>query len=162
MRDAGAVSLRSYKLIFTSIIHDIIQIIVAVVSSVKDPHSEPVGVEVSVEGHGEHDGHDVAVVVQVGVEQVVGEDADGSGRGAGRLVEHCAGSGAGTHHGWEGVLTAAALSEHPENRHAAYQTGSRASGLQETRKYKQSKRSTCSLLNTLHGQSCVFRGVPLL
>lgn len=90
---------------------------VAVVSSVKDPHRKPVIVEDSVEGHGEHDGDDVAVVVQVTVEKVVGEDADRTGCSTGGLVEHCAGIGAGTHHGWQRVLTAAAHSVQPEHGH---------------------------------------------
>lgn len=86
---------------------------VTAASSLKDPHSEPVRVEHSVKGHGEHDGQQVAVVMEIGVDQVVGEDAHSSGGGACCLVEHGGCRGAGTHHGWQGVLAEATLHEDP-------------------------------------------------
>lgn len=56
----------------------------------------------------------MALVVQVSVVQVVGQDADRAGGAARRLAEEGAGSGAGSDHWWWRDLAAAALGKHPE------------------------------------------------
>lgn len=111
-RNAWTVSLCSHKVVFTAIIHHIIQIMVTVASPFKDSHSKPVRVEHSVKGHRKHDGQKVAVVMEISIEQVVGEDAHSSGGSACCLVEHGGCRGARTHHGWQGILTQATLHEY--------------------------------------------------
>lgn len=114
VRNAGTVSLHSDEPILTSIVHNIVKIVVTLVSSVKYPHSKPVGIEDSVKGHRVHDCYDVAVVVQVCVQQIVGEYSDWAGRSTSCLAEHSTGSWAGTHYWWWRDLTAATLRKHPE------------------------------------------------
>lgn len=116
IRHTWAICLPSHKVIFTSIVHVVVEVIVALGASVKDAHSEPVGVEVPVIRHRVHDGHYVAAVIVVGIEEFIGEDPHRSCGSSHGLVEHSSGIGAGAHHGGQGDLTVPTLSKNPKHK----------------------------------------------
>lgn len=115
IRNTRTISLSSDKMSLTSIVHTVKKTVVALLLLSKKSHSKPVAEKVSIVGHGEHYRHDMVVVVQVGIEKVVGEDTNGSCRGSCCLVEKGPDSRAGPDHGGQRDLTVAALQEQPGN-----------------------------------------------